>query len=231
MAPAQLHNSNQTRTLLSEWDNVQKYLSNTEPELLHFKHWTNIWKPELLWVRMGFKWLIISSITIESLWCLLDTLFVFPCELVPSAALSQTLVMSSLFKATAFKNKKIQLCSSDGFKLTDLMNWIYITCGNSKGKNKETGLADVDITVVAWNLFFFFSLLNQLFIKKQFQGRLNYSWVWAELTEGFTWGRSPPTCIETSTGDSARDYFDCNKTLRFWARRIKASLTKGHIQP
>lgn len=200
--------------------------------LLHFKHRADIREPELLCVRMGLKWLIISFIIIESLWCLSDILFVFPCELVPSAALAQTLVLRSLFQVIAFKNKQKQPqpCLSDGVRFTDLMNCTYTTRGNSRGKNKETGLADVDIAVAGWNLFFF-PLLNQLFIKEQFQGRLNYSWVWAELTEGFTWGQSPPTCIETSTGDSAIDYFDCNKTLRFRAQRIKANLTKGHIQP
>lgn len=75
-----------------------------------------------------------------------------------------------------------------------------------------------------------FPLLNHLFIKKQFQGSLNYSWIWAELTEGFTWGQTPPTCTESSTGASAVNYFECNKTFGCCAQGIKAQATKGYIQ-
>lgn len=76
-----------------------------------------------------------------------------------------------------------------------------------------------------------FPLLNHLFIKKQFQGSLNYSWIWAELTEGFTRGQTPPTCTESSAGASAVNYFKSNKTFGCWARGIKAQATKGYIQP
>lgn len=76
----------------------------------------------------------------------------------------------------------------------------------------------------------FFPLLNHLFIKKQFQGSLNYSWIWAELTEGFTRGQTPPTCTESSAGASAVNYFECNKTFGCWAQGIKAQATKGYIQ-
>lgn len=75
-----------------------------------------------------------------------------------------------------------------------------------------------------------FPLLNHLFIKKQFQGSLNYSWIWAELTEGFTRGQTPPTCTESSAGASAVNYFKSNKTFGCWARGIKAQATKGYIQ-
>lgn len=94
--------------------------------LLYFKHWTDAWKPELLWIRMNLKWLIVSYIIIESLCCLLDILFVLPCELVPSTAVPQLLVLSSLFKAIGFK-KNPNKCPylSEGVKFAHRLNWIH----------------------------------------------------------------------------------------------------------
>lgn len=225
--------------------------------LLYSKHWTDTREPEQLWIRMSLKWLIVSSIIIESLCCLLDILFVLPCELVPSTAVQELLVQSSGFKAIGLskktpnlktkhtkqqkptntkthKNQKSQQNKSphlsEGIKFAYRLNKIHTTHDQPKDcNNKETDLEHFNTLFLDRTFFLPCWIIYSL--KNTVSGKaklfMNSGWTYRTVHSRTT----PSDLHRNEHGRSKRTILIMTKTFRCWVQGIKAKATKGYIQP